>query len=1427
MGLVKSGSLVGSTQSQDRAGRLVAAGLVALLAFFGIPRLGEAQDVPPPAPNIQLVPKGSLVIPMDLANQSLVAPFNIRAYGLVNDLLQNNIPVKWAIRAGKAKDAIDFSAQAQRIAPTTGAPTSMSFRGGPFIVDKAYAAVAKARITAFGGSVVAYELTQDASVDIRYDLFFKPRPYVNTTNAGIATAVLDAAGIPNYTVGNDFDLLAGSCFTVVMEPHNTDNTGVSAVRSFLQNGGNFLGQCASVLTYENDTNGLFLTTLGITGNDIGNALAYPNPDLSFSQFEGVLEPAPGGSVEDWSLLPGSVFRNSAHVHADNIGASPPTYAAMAGKLYGGQGGLAFYLGGHDWAGSTLGMVNGQRMILNAVLTPPTRPLSCGLTISLPDLTITKSHSGTFSEGNNGTYTITVSNVGTRSSVDTITVVDTLPAGLGFVSGTGTGWTVSAVGQVVTARLASALAAGGNSSFQLVVTVGAAAVPSVVNRSHISGGGEINLANNTASDPTTVIQEADVRVDKVGPAAAQGAGAGTIIYLITTTNDGPSPAQVTVTDTLPPLTQITFLAASRGATRVGRVVTWPAVGLASGNSVTDTVRVRVDAPDTDPDLVNVAAALPSITDPDLSDNRDTVTTDIVASTTADVAIAKVGPATVLTSDTIRYVITATNLGTATADGLVLRDTLPPGVAFISASRGGVPAAGVVTWPAVSLANGATLTDTVTVLSPATAATLLNRAASNATTSDPDPTNNDGSQAAARVTTTVVQVADLSVTKTDGRTMVQQGTPLTYTIVVSNAGPRRVNGATVSDAFPAGLSAVTWTCTPSGGALCGTNSGSGNIAGVSVNLPVGGTVTFSATGTATGTGTLSNTATVALPAGATDPNLTNNSATDADTQIQIPGLTLSSLANQAFNLSQSPASVSLITVTEGSAPSVTAANDLRIRIPPGFPMTWLTSDLNATLSGSAAPKVSNIVRYEDAGRTLVLDVLTNFAAGDVLVIGGLSFANFTALAAANRLQAVVAGAGGLTAATDDKTKRILDPYGITSAADQRFAVADPATAASLITITDAGGVPTIGTAKDIRIRIPTGYPMTWDPTVTTVTLGGSAAGKVNATVKGYEDGNRTVFLEVLTNFAAGDQLTVNGLRFTGFTARAGLTSLELDIDNNQAGDAFDPKTKAIGQPTFTSAATQNFRVGAPVTAISPITVTADPSFPTITAARDIRIRIPAGFPMTWNTADLAATLGGSAAGKVSPTVSYTSGGTVLVLDVLTDFAPGDVLTVSDLGFANFTASAGLNRLQLVVSGAGGGTTALDAKTISIGAPTISSAANQSFVVGAPATAASVITITDDPLAATIRTDKEIRIRIPTGFPMTWNPAITTVTLGGSAAAKVKPAVKGYEDGNQHRGARRRCRLRPGRPSDRQRAPVRQLHRPCPGHPPRARRHQRPGR
>jgi uncharacterized repeat protein (TIGR01451 family) len=361
-----------------------------------------SDDLPNPSAHMETIPAGSLVIPMDNTLQAIGSPFNLKAYGLVNRLLQNGIPVKWAIRSGKAKDDTDFTATAQRIAPSAVAAASLSFAGGPFIVHRDFAQLAKTQIAAFANNVAVYEMTAAASVDIRYDVQFKPNIAVNNDNPTIHTDLFDFADIPNYTVIPGASLLAGSCYTIFTEPHTNDTSGVAEVKAYVQAGGNFLAECLAVATYENDPAGHFQTTAGIVTNNLNNVIAYPNPDLAFTQFIGVLEPAPGGSHQDWNLDTGSVFQNNGYIVLDDVGASPATYVATVAKLRNAAGGMVFYLGGHNYGagGTDITLINGQRMILNSLFVPNDRP-ACGFDFSGSIRTI----SGTIYEDVNGTGSI--------------------------------------------------------------------------------------------------------------------------------------------------------------------------------------------------------------------------------------------------------------------------------------------------------------------------------------------------------------------------------------------------------------------------------------------------------------------------------------------------------------------------------------------------------------------------------------------------------------------------------------------------------------------------------------------------------------------------------------------------------------------------------------------------------------------------------------------------------------------------------------------------------------------------------------------------------------------------------------------------------------------------------------------------------------
>ncbi|MFN2466195.1 MAG: hypothetical protein ABR598_08035 [Candidatus Dormibacteria bacterium] len=127
-----------------------------------------------------------------------------------------------------------------------------------------------------------------------------------------------------------------------------------------------------------------------------------------------------------------------------------------------------------------------------------------------DLSITKSAQGAFAAGQDAHYLITVSNAG-PSDAASPHVVDNLPAGMTYVSGTGTGWScarttaaTASAGDVVACDYASALAAGASTSLDLKVHIANNAGGTLTNTATVSSTtNDPDGSNNTATTSTTV------------------------------------------------------------------------------------------------------------------------------------------------------------------------------------------------------------------------------------------------------------------------------------------------------------------------------------------------------------------------------------------------------------------------------------------------------------------------------------------------------------------------------------------------------------------------------------------------------------------------------------------------------------------------------------------------------------------------------------------------------------------------------------------------------------------------------------------------------------------------------------------------------------------------------------------------------------
>jgi len=143
---------------------------------------------------------------------------------------------------------------------------------------------------------------------------------------------------------------------------------------------------------------------------------------------------------------------------------------------------------------------GQDLVLLSaeVLVVPTLPIS--------DLTIALTRGGVMQVGKNTVYTATVSNTGPYTEAGPITVTDTLPPGVSYVSASGSGWTcaaaaVTASGQLVTCTYTGAIAPD-TSSVPLVLTAAVSSTGSKTSTVTVKGTDDDDATNNSASNTST-------------------------------------------------------------------------------------------------------------------------------------------------------------------------------------------------------------------------------------------------------------------------------------------------------------------------------------------------------------------------------------------------------------------------------------------------------------------------------------------------------------------------------------------------------------------------------------------------------------------------------------------------------------------------------------------------------------------------------------------------------------------------------------------------------------------------------------------------------------------------------------------------------------------------------------------------------------
>ncbi|MFH6958147.1 gliding motility-associated C-terminal domain-containing protein [Flavobacterium aquidurense] len=399
------------------------------------------------------------------------------------------------------------------------------------------------------------------------------------------------------------------------------------------------------------------------------------------------------------------------------------------------------------------------------------------------------------------YTITVVNNG-PSTATGVNLTDNLPAGLAYVSHIATGGTINKyvggqwnigninIGSSATLLINTRVTAAGTSGQVPIINT-------------------VTAATGNESDPTTVgddltepiiVTSSDLVTEKMVSQSNPSEGE-TITYSIKVTNNGPSDATgVRLTDILP--IGVTYVSNNQGADYNYGSGIWTIGDLANGATKVLDINVIINSGSAGKTIINTTTAAKG----DQSDPTtvgDDLTETIIVQNGADVVLTKVvNNSTPNIGETVTYTVTVTNKGTTLVTNLVVKDNLPTGLTFVSAT----PGKGVWTtpnWTVGTLQPGEEGSIEIkAIVGLDQGGNVLTNTVSN--TQDQFDTNRTPDDPTETITVTNL---DLAVVKTVNNARPNEGETISYTITVTNNGASNATNVSLVDKLPVGVTYVS--------------------------------------------------------------------------------------------------------------------------------------------------------------------------------------------------------------------------------------------------------------------------------------------------------------------------------------------------------------------------------------------------------------------------------------------------------------------------------------------------------------------------------------------------------------------------------------------------------------------------------------------
>ncbi|RMF04944.1 MAG: DUF11 domain-containing protein, partial [Chloroflexi bacterium] len=422
------------------------------------------------------------------------------------------------------------------------------------------------------------------------------------------------------------------------------------------------------------------------------------------------------------------------------------------------------------------------------------------------------------------------------------------------------------------------------------------------------------------------------VDNPTPASGD-----TVVYTINVTNNSTitDATGVVLTDNLP--TGVTYVSDDSGGAYNTTTGEWAIGSLISNTTVALNITATVDPAADGTVVTNSASVTGAETDPNAANDSASAAITVTnppPPPEADLGVSKaVDNATPASGDTIVYTVQVTNNGPNDATGVVLTDTLPAGVTWVSDDSGGAYNTTTGEWAIGSLVSNTTVALNITAtVDPATHGTVVTNSANvGGAETDPNTANDSAS-----VDITVTNIADLAVSKSVDNAAPPNGSTIVYTVIITNNGPHDATGVTVNDLLPAG---VVYVSDDSLGAYDSV-TGDWTVG----NLANGASATLNITADVTAANGTLVTNTAAASGTETDPNAANDSASVDITVTNLPAADLG-VTKTIDNAAPATGGVVKYTVTVTNNGPDTATGVVVTDTLPAGDVSWVSDDSNS--------------------------------------------------------------------------------------------------------------------------------------------------------------------------------------------------------------------------------------------------------------------------------------------------------------------------------------------------------------------------------------------------------------------------------------------------------------------------------------------------